>query len=828
VAILNYAGKFDANLAADALDLHLQGHGRIETITHHATHAPADAVIVADAHLLFHGEFKRSGVDLVLSGDDHELLLRDYFKTDKRAPLSSPDGAHLTGDIVTALTGYTQFAQAGGTSVGKVIGHVSKLAGTATAVRNGVSIILNNGDNVEKGDVVQSGSDSRLGITFIDGTVFGLSSNARMVLNEMVYDPNGSNNSSLLSLVAGTITFVAGETAKHGDMKVDTPVATMGIRGTAVLVEIDFQIPLSNVTPQVAPSAPTAKFQVLVEPDGTSGSYVLFDKMTQTLFATVNAPGTQTTISQGVVSFLATAPLSVDAQKIIDDVFTLKFTDINPKTNTGQNDSITPQSGTPVKLADADPVIPTFLALKNGKPASFDLNTVSDIFIPVHVGPSAVATGGASVELPGLVHSLAVDMASGVISFADTNINDRPTVSAAFTTFTYQNAQHNDITSTLTTEQLAAIAALEVPLAVVPAPGNTNNGSATWTYSVVDGAFDFMAAGEVLTLVYTATVDDGHGGSGTVPIAVTVTGTNDAPLITAQNLIGAVTQAGIAAGNLSNSGAISFSDVDLSDVHLVSALGTPIGAALGTLTVVKDSDTTGSGVGGHLTWTYIVADSAVAYLAAGETKVESFALTLDDQHGGTITKQIDVTVTGTNDAPVAVADVNAVNKETGPNPVSGNVLGNDTDVDTTDTHSVSAVNGASGNVGVDVAGTYGTLHLNDDGSYTYRLNNVQANVQALAEGQSVTDVFSYTDSDNHGGASSASLTITVTGTNDAPVAVADVNAVKEDTAPNPVSGNVLSNDTDVDTTDAHSRSTTPRPNVQALAEGQKYSAVLAL
>ena len=61
-----------------------------------------------------------------------------------------------------------------------------------------------------------------------------------MVLNEMIYDPNGSNNSSLISLVAGTITFVAGETAKHGDMKIDTPVATMGIRGTAVLTEVDF------------------------------------------------------------------------------------------------------------------------------------------------------------------------------------------------------------------------------------------------------------------------------------------------------------------------------------------------------------------------------------------------------------------------------------------------------------------------------------------------------------------------------------------------------------------------------------------------------------
>src|SRR5207244_3394505 len=110
--------------------------------------------------------------------------------------------------------------------------------------------------------------------------------------------------------------------------------------------------------------------------------------------------------------------------------------------------------------------------------------------------------------------------------------------------------------------------------------------------------------------------------------------------------------------------------------------------------------------------------------------------------------------------------------------------------------------------GVDVAGTYGTDRLSSDGSYTYTLANAQANVQALAEGQAVTDVFSYTNADNNGATSTANLTITVTGTNDAPVAVADAAAVKEDTntlaQPNPVSGNVLTNDTDVDTNDTHS------------------------
>ena len=342
---MNFVGKFDAKhrlLTTRVAHFDAHSHRRYDPCT--ASHVPSDAIVVPDAHLLFTGDFKRAGVDLILSKDDHELVLHDYFKGEKRATLASPDGAHLTGDLVTTLSGYVEYAQADGSaSAGKIIGHVTKLTGTATAVRNGVSIILNQGDNVEKGDVVQSGSGSTVGITFIDGTVFGLSSNARMVLNEMVYDPSGSNNSSLMSLVAGTISFVAGETAKHGDMKVDTPVATMGIRGTAVLVEIDFDVPGQGSTPD-------AKFQVLVEPDGTTGSYILYDKTTLAPIATVNQAGQQINISQGIVSQTVSG-LSTDVQKLITEVFAQKFTDnTNTKTFDHFTDTPVPVSLTPFIL----------------------------------------------------------------------------------------------------------------------------------------------------------------------------------------------------------------------------------------------------------------------------------------------------------------------------------------------------------------------------------------------------------------------------------------------------------------------------------------------
>jgi hypothetical protein len=94
------------------------------------------------------------------------------------------------------------------------------------------------GDLVYQGDAVATGADGKVGINFTDGSSFNLSNNARMVMDEFVYDPNSTSNASLFNLTKGTFTFVAGKVAKTGDMKVDTPVATMGVRGTTPRVEI--------------------------------------------------------------------------------------------------------------------------------------------------------------------------------------------------------------------------------------------------------------------------------------------------------------------------------------------------------------------------------------------------------------------------------------------------------------------------------------------------------------------------------------------------------------------------------------------------------------
>ena len=130
----------------------------------------------------------------------------------------------------------------------KPIGKVVTATGSVTIERVNAAVVQVNlpgqagqakvGDLVYQGDVVQTGADGRLGINFTDGTSFNLSSNARMALSEFIYEPNGTSNSTLFNLTKGTFTFVAGNNAKTGDMKVDTPVATMGIRGTTPRVEI--------------------------------------------------------------------------------------------------------------------------------------------------------------------------------------------------------------------------------------------------------------------------------------------------------------------------------------------------------------------------------------------------------------------------------------------------------------------------------------------------------------------------------------------------------------------------------------------------------------
>jgi VCBS repeat-containing protein len=880
---LNYVEKFDSShLGANA-------HGSVDVQAkgESAAHAPTGhSVIVPDANLLFTGDFKRAGSDLVLSKDGHDHVVHDYFKGHIRATLSSPDGAQLSGSLVESLTGEVQVAQAGGGGgSAAVIGHVTKLTGSATAIRNGVSVMLNAGDNVNKGDVVQAGADSSLGLTFIDGTVFGLSSNARMVLNEMVYDPNGSSNSSLLSLVQGTITFVAGETAKHGDMKVDTPVATMGIRGTAVLVEIGFEVPGTG-------GAPPVQFQVLVEPGGHTGSYVLYSKSGATL-GTVNQSGQVTLVNGAGDTTTTTAPpLSQTAQDIITYTLQQYFPNYVPNANpkgSGSGSGSTPPFSNPDPLKFIQPpdlpigvpvvipinlpdggthtspidvtitrfntaptvnVTPVIVTLPVDKNA-FDIPSQvtitdpdsGDVAVPYVPGTARLLTAVGpsnsppSIDLAALVtidpqtghvsynpaafkflaagqhavYTIGFDSQSGpdtlheTLTFTVDGSNDAPVVTAALTAATTEghaafsanllagaSDPDNGETATLTLTNVKF--AIDGGTASTDLPAGFSLNGSTLNVDPTNAAFDHLAQGETETIVVSYDVTDAHGVVVHQTETITVTGINNAAVVSGDTT-GDVVEAGTtyhflraAAATGTATGTLTDTDVD-NPANTFQPVGKAAPSAHGYGSYTID-------VSGH--WTYYLdnGNAAVQALNNGDVATDSFTVKTADGTEQVVT----ITIHGTNDAAVISGDTGGAVVEAGG--IDGAIPGTptacgtltDTDVDNPANTFQAVTDPESSALG------YGTYTVDASGHWTYTLDNKNADVQALGCGETATDTFTVTSADG----TEQVVSITITGTNDAAVidgdtsgAVVEAGGVENATPGTPTAYGTLT-DADVD------------------------------
>jgi FecR protein len=125
------------------------------------------------------------------------------------------------------------------TPAAEPIGNVATLTGTATVIRNKDSLPLKLKDDIYLNDVLVTSANSTLGVTFNDATTFNLTANARITVDNYIYEDNGKNNSALFDITRGTVAFAAASVAKNGDMKITTPSASLGIRGTTGLVEVE-------------------------------------------------------------------------------------------------------------------------------------------------------------------------------------------------------------------------------------------------------------------------------------------------------------------------------------------------------------------------------------------------------------------------------------------------------------------------------------------------------------------------------------------------------------------------------------------------------------
>lgn len=185
------------------------------------------------------------------------------------------------------------------------IGNVATLTGVATLVRNKDSISLKVRDDIYLNDVVQTASDSALSITFNDATTFNLSANARIAIDNYIYEDSGKHNAAIFDIGKGTVAFVAAAVAKTGDMKITTPTAALGIRGTTGVVEV----------PEGAGSVRDVNIKLYPDADGRVGRIEVNDRSGARLgFLTTAASGFAIRPGAGGARFAA-VPLAISPQE---------------------------------------------------------------------------------------------------------------------------------------------------------------------------------------------------------------------------------------------------------------------------------------------------------------------------------------------------------------------------------------------------------------------------------------------------------------------------------------------------------------------------------
>jgi len=287
-----------------------------------------------------------------------------------------------------------------------------------------------------------------------------------------------------------------------------------------------------------------------------------------------------------------------------------------------------------------------------------------------------------------------------------------------------------------------------------------------------DGQFETLSVGDTAIDTFTYLISDGNGGQDSATVSVTVTGEND-PVTGLDDDAIVNEDASVLIDVLAND-----TDIDINDTF--SVIG--VSGGVGDVTFLTGSATFGGSVSYD-------TNGQFETLAVGESATDVFTYTVSDGQGSTDTAQVTVTVTGVNDAPDAIDDDGVVTGSAITNEDAAtvvNVLGNDTDIDTSDILTV---------IGTDDSGSLGSVSLTE-GQVTYDPNGA---FETLAVGESTTDVFTYTISDGNGGTDSASVTMTVTGVNDAPTALDDTDLAQEDGPA--ITVDVLANDLDIDASD---------------------------
>ena len=141
------------------------------------------------------------------------------------------------------------------------IGQVSEAAGTASLQRSGAPVAAKPGDPVYQGDVVETGADGRVVITFLDNSRFSTGPNSELALPQFQFDSGTQRGSMTAEIRHGTLAVTSGAITHTtpGALHIKTPTSILGVRGTTFGVE-------------VTGNPPKERFVVFPNPGGGSGA----------------------------------------------------------------------------------------------------------------------------------------------------------------------------------------------------------------------------------------------------------------------------------------------------------------------------------------------------------------------------------------------------------------------------------------------------------------------------------------------------------------------------------------------------------------------------
>ncbi|HTS17638.1 MAG TPA: FecR family protein [Verrucomicrobiae bacterium] len=194
--------------------------------------------------LIMTGDNFAQGANINLYLDGSDFLGQGHTDSAGRfatkIALGLPNGSHS----ITAYNGGGEIAGSQTFVVGSnncpKVGQVLDLTGQPTITHpGGQPQPLNPNDPVQPGDVIETGAGQHVNILLSDDTQFTVSENARITIDEYVYDPsNGAGDQGQYSFVRGAMEYTSGLIDKHDDnVRVNTAYGVLGIRGTKFIAQ---------------------------------------------------------------------------------------------------------------------------------------------------------------------------------------------------------------------------------------------------------------------------------------------------------------------------------------------------------------------------------------------------------------------------------------------------------------------------------------------------------------------------------------------------------------------------------------------------------------